>query len=170
MHKDSDYIVAYSHATTIGNKPLGVKILVELGRDITDKEDCVIWNQGEMVFNELWKGHVLQDQERVLSAREQKEKILALFAGRDIFVEEIPNGYCSQPCCVNLPWFVVTTSIGHVKLGWRKHVIEINWEKTLQKKKADELFPGEDVTKDNYYIHAWGYDKAKEYLDVIHKL
>jgi hypothetical protein len=67
---------------------------------------------------------------------------------------------------------VVTTNIGRVKIGWRKRVINIDWSDTVVKKKAEELFPEENVTKGGYdnhfYIHAWSYEDAKKYLDRIH--
>ena len=69
----------------------------------------------------------------------------------NIFVEEIPNGYCNEPCCSRLPWFIVTTPVGHIKIGWRKRVINIDWTNTLQKKNGHELFPNEDVTKSMEY-------------------
>lgn len=101
------------------------------------------------------------------TANEERTKILELFNGHVIFVEEIPNGYCSDYCCKHLPWFMVTTKAGHIKIGWRKRVIEIEWKKTLINQTAEELFTEEKVTKQNKLIHAWGYEKAKEYINVL---
>lgn len=168
MFEDKDYVKVHLHETYIGKKPLGVKIYVAIGREITEEEKNVIWRQGDIIFNGLWKGHVLQDQDIVITAKE-KEDILNLFGDKLIFVEEIPNGYCNQSCCINKPWFIVTTSIGQIKIGWRKRVINIDWSKTTVKETAITLFPNEDTTKGEQYIHAWGYEKAKEYLNIIHK-
>jgi hypothetical protein len=48
------------------------------------------------------------------------------------------------------------------KLGWRKRVISIDWSRTNVS--LPDLFEGEDVTRDDTMIHAWGYDKCAEYL------
>ena len=90
-----------------------------------------------------------------------------LFGSETIYVEEIPNGYCNRYCCKHLPWFVVTTKVGRITIGWRKRVINIDWEGSAITKKANELFPQEDVTKGDKLIHAWGYEKAKEYIGVL---
>jgi len=95
-----------------------------------------------------------------------------------IALEAIPNGYC--PCDVCAPWFIVTTEIGDVKIGWRKRVIEIDWSEVYESKRekpkwenesetirASVLFHGEDVTKGKAYIHAWSKEKAVEYLRVL---
>jgi hypothetical protein len=99
-------------------------------------------------------------------AANEKASIIALFPGQP-FVEEIPNGYCSDFCCKHRPWFVVTTPVGRVKLGWRKRVILIDWSETRSTKTSNKLFAGEDVTKGDRMIHAWSYEKAKEYIDAI---
>ena len=99
-------------------------------------------------------------------AAEEKVAILALFPGTP-FVEEIPNGYCSQYCCKHLPWFIVTTQVGRVKIGWRKRVIQIDWSETRNTKNSEELFAKEDVTKEAKMIHAWSYEDAKRYLEAI---
>jgi len=90
-----------------------------------------------------------------------------------IFMEEIPNEYwgSKDPYSITSPWYMVTTSIGHFKIGWRKRVINIDWSKTLCSKEGKDIFPEEH--KENYptvgdkYIHAYGYEKATEYIKKI---
>lgn len=96
-------------------------------------------------------------------AASQREELLSLFP-EPIFVEEIPNGYCSQWCCKHLPWFSVTTRVGRFQIGWRKRVIHLEWTETRGTKTAKELFPDEDVTKEGRTIHAWGYEPAARYI------
>lgn len=94
----------------------------------------------------------------------------------------LPNGYCSRECCSHKPWFMFHTSDGDIKIGWRKHVISIEWQENF--KPFDiAIFNSEDVTKwcddtDIYKavepgtnptnvkrgIHAWDKHKALEYL------
>lgn len=93
----------------------------------------------------------------------ERDRLVGLF--RDpIFVEAIPNGYCGPSCFPDRPWFIVTTRAGRIKIGWRKRVIAIDWSDSTITATAEELFPCENVTKDGRLIHAWGYDKAREYV------
>ena len=92
-----------------------------------------------------------------------------------IYIEEIPNEYTTEGW--ETPWALVTTSFGHIKIGWRKRVLLIDWSRTRIEKSGAELFPNETVTKgggageykrEQYsYIHAWGYEKAVEYLKCL---
>ena len=81
-------------------------------------------------------------------------------AGWPGVLDETPNLYCKCENCG--PWFVATTPLGAVVLGWRKRVIHIDWSATG--KDLLGLFQTEDVTKDEHSVHAWGPDKAVEYL------
>jgi hypothetical protein len=99
-------------------------------------------------------------------AKNQREGLLACFPDC-IYVEEIPNGYCSDYCCRHLPWFIVTTTRGRVKIGWRKRVISIDWSECPDTDISINLFPEENVTMGARDIHAWDYEKAKQYLDAI---
>jgi hypothetical protein len=81
-----------------------------------------------------------------------------------IHVKEIPNEYEQ----FGEPWFIITTRIGPIKIGWRKRVIAISWEDSDIVKIADDLFPDEDTTKYHRMIHAWSHEKAAEYLKVLH--
>lgn len=149
----------------------GIKILVCSPPDQalreTDKEEIrhVACKLYEDMQGRLHRNH----PDEIEATKKEREDILALFGDRTIFVEEIPNGYSTQ---YGRPWFVVTTRVGRIKIGWRKRVINIDWSETVGKVKAEELFKDETTTKgdsyDNYfYIHAWSYEKAKEYLDKI---
>jgi hypothetical protein len=100
-------------------------------------------------------------------AKVQRAQLLECFMNDVIYVEEIPNGKCSEGCCKHLPWFIVTTKIGRIKIGWRKSVINIDWTETQGTKTSKELFESEDVTKDTRGIHAWGYERAKAYVGAI---
>jgi len=83
-----------------------------------------------------------------------------------IELKSIPNEYCSCNMCA--PWFEANTELGVFKIGWRKRVINIDWTRVNNKKKLlKHLFIGEDVTKGNNYIHAWGDEKAIDYLSRI---
>jgi hypothetical protein len=78
---------------------------------------------------------------------------------------EIPNEYC--PCEACAPWFLARLPFGDIKIGWRKRVINIDWSATG--KELGELFTEENVTKDNFTIHAYGANKAADYLGRIKK-
>jgi hypothetical protein len=98
------------------------------------------------------------------------EKLKSLFNGA-IFVEEIPNEYSSW----DANWLMVTTKVGHFKVGYRSKVINIDWSKTTVKGSGKQLFPNEDVTKGGdcwdtggkQYIHAWSLEKGREYIQKI---
>ena len=96
----------------------------------------------------------------------------------------LPNGY--WPGLVYIPWFLFHTSNGDILIGWRKRVISIEWQENF--KPFDmAIFSSEDVTKwcgdigiqfkhfDSGIlptnvkrgIHAWGVDKAIEYLRMV---
>lgn len=95
------------------------------------------------------------------------EQLSELFvkAGFDpIHVELIGNEYCSQSCCYHIPWVMVTTQKGRIKLGWRKRVINIDWSESDIDLDGNKIFKDEKVTTSEKYVHAWGYEKAVEYL------
>lgn len=66
---------------------------------------------------------------------------------------------------VSLNWFLFRTKYGLIKIGWRKRVISIEWEDTNIRKIVTE----DNVTKDETSVHAWGEEKAVEYLKELVK-
>lgn len=147
----------------------GIKILVAVKHELTADDISVANKAGDMVYNQLLKSFVLQDKDSIAAGKEMRTNILACFGKMPIFTEEIPNEYCGEPECIYNPWFLVATAIGHIKIGWRKRVIVIDWSKTNVKEKANKLFPNEDVTKGEFFIHAWSYEKAKQYIEKLHE-
>jgi hypothetical protein len=86
-------------------------------------------------------------------------------AGFDIiYVETIDNQYCSKACCYKLPWVIVTTKKGRIKLGWRKSVMNLDWSASDITDIGTELFKDEKTTTGERYIHCWSKDKTVEYL------
>jgi hypothetical protein len=151
----------------------GIKILIATTRrpDLTTREIKTAARKAvDLISSEIQAQIIAEDPVQRTRADLEKEGLLNTFP-ENIFVEEIPNGYCSDWCCRHLPWFIVTTKIGRFKIGWRKRVIQIDWSDTVGTKSAEELFPDESVTKRDKMIHAWGIDDAGRYVaEIMHNL
>ena len=99
-------------------------------------------------------------------------------------VEPVANGYNNGPLA--RPWCKAKTTAGDITFGLRKRVYEICWDDIAERRDeklkklpreererakmnltADFIFPGEDVTKDRFMIHAWSEKKLIEYLTKI---
>lgn len=168
--KDSDYKIVHGQESYGNLGGFGVRVMVATTRpDIDLKADplnMVAWKAVDAIFEEVGAQAIQHEPEYLENAADQKARLLALFP-QPIFAKAIPNGYCPRYCCRHLPWFIVTTPIGHFTIGWRKRVIQIDWSETLCLKTAEFLFPLDDVTKSDRMIHAWSYEKAAEYIATI---
>ena len=96
--------------------------------------------------------------------KEEKEKLIACFGSKQIYVKPIKNGYFSDS--LN-PWFSVITYKGEIIIGWRKRVIVIDWAKSDVSMLTRYVFVDEDTTKEDRMIHAWGYEKATQYIKTL---
>lgn len=145
----------------------GVEIVIKYPGNIENdfNHDYYFYEIKDNVIKHIRKTFNSKDPEILQKKAEEKEKLLSLFGNNLIFVEEIPNEYdCDSENC----WFRVTTKIGHLKIGWRKRVIYLDYSETiLNNIKGTNLFPGEDTTTLDTGIHAWGYEKAKEYINIL---
>ncbi len=85
--------------------------------------------------------------------------------------ELLPNGYWED--APHIPWFLYHTPDGDIITGWRKRVISIEWQENFKPFDFEKLFGSENVTKwqenGKRGIHAWGVDKAVEYLEKVLK-
>lgn len=152
---------------SFGSYNFTMEIYVDAGRELNKNDLSKIRDAAEIIQKNILQESIKLNPKSIAEANQEKNDILSLFGDRTIFSEEIPNGYCSEYCCKHLPWFVITTNKGRIKIGWRKRVINIDWSDSIIKEKANDLFEEEDVTKGDKYIHAWGLEKAKEYINKL---
>jgi hypothetical protein len=150
-----------------GKYKIDVEITADVKRELTENDYRNASKIGEKIVNSLMEETYNIDPQNKIVAEKERTEILSVFGDRSIFVEEIPNGYCDRYCCKHLPWFIVTTTKGRIKIGWRKRVIHIDWEDSIIPDSAETLFPDQDVTKFDKGIHAWGIENAKVYIDKL---
>lgn len=155
---------------SVGQISFGIKILIaspRLPNNLNKLPNAVsnaAFEAARTIGNETCAALLAADPETAKQAAEEKRQLLALFPNR-IYVEPSKNGYWGDAWHArHLPWFVVTTEVGRFVVGWRKRVIHLDWSAVPGAKDAEALFPNEDVTKDDKSIHAWGYEKAAEYV------
>lgn len=83
-------------------------------------------------------------------------------------LHELPNGYWPKVYAEEReesPWWLALTEFGPVKIGWRKRVLNIDWTET----QVRHIVTEDDTTKDETMVHAWGYDKAIQYLTAFRR-
>jgi hypothetical protein len=147
-----------------GRSEIGIEILVAVTRPFTEADERAADKACDELQRVLETETLRLDPHMAVEIEVERQQLLGLFAGADIFAEAIPNGYASDlPYYSSRPWFVVTTKKGRITLGWRKRVIEIRWDPCVAMS-AEILFSEEQVTKAGRLIHAWGYEKAQEYI------
>ena len=77
----------------------------------------------------------------------------------------IPNGYHPNPDSTYYgPWFLVETPKGFIRMGWRKRVISIDWERSTMTASGEQVVDEPRVTHWKKGVHCWGADKAVEAL------
>jgi hypothetical protein len=137
--------------------------------------DRYVIKEGDEGFFNVWKYYHSECNRKHMEEKQEREfrEIFAKAGFTEIQMISLPNEYC--PCEHCPPWFDVTTELGTFKIGWRKRVVCINWNNTVPATEGYQcltykLFEDEDVTKGEGYIHAWGYDKATDYLARLHDL
>src|SRR5882724_2753252 len=120
-----EYVKAYEMESHGEYGSLGIRIMLSLPRELTDEDKWTLQKSADTIHNEIMAETIKLDPETEKDRQLVRAGIVGLFL-QPIYVEEIPNGYCSQWCCRQKPWYVVTTSVGRIKIGWRKRVLEIS--------------------------------------------
>lgn len=153
------------------NHGLDVEIIVKHTDAVSkDKMSGLLTTCLDLVHQDVCKYIAMQDKDLIENSKKTIDNLKSLF-DNPIYVKEIPNEYYNKYSYLAVPWLLVTTTKGIIKIGWRSKVINIDWSESDVLSTAEDLFPDENVTKGDYtnwrYIHAWGYDKAREYISKI---
>lgn len=158
--------------SSIGGSSLEVDIIVFASKEIPkSSSDRLISNAAYELFDAL-----LDAGKKAQSKKEFpdfKEQVVGMFRSAGlppVYLHAKENEYSKN----GIPWVDVYTKIGPVTVGWRKSVVVLSWEGTVIAKQQHEttsqdLFPGEDVTKGVYMIHAHGYESLARYISVLGK-
>ena len=157
----------YSAHGSNANYNISIEILMDINRELTDADESNLRQCVDVLVKAIHSETASNDSEIKKNAEKERQEILQLFGNKVIFVEEIPNGYCDCYLCKYMPWFKITTDKGRIKIGWRKRVINIDWSESNIMETAEELFSDEETTKYDKHIHAWGYEKAGEYINKL---
>jgi hypothetical protein len=165
---------AESHGSSSGTT--GVKIFVKARPDqlavfdpVGDMKTPYVYlgTTADNIIEEMKMMAATRDpktKERQLQMRQQFEQIFCEAHLHPFHMRMIPNEYCPKHCCITLPWFVVTSRLGPIKIGWRKRVISIDWRDSDVKADGSQLFKDENVTALDAGVHAWSNEKATAYL------
>lgn len=193
---DSNYQLSTAVESRSEAGVYGVKIYVRRPPEAQDRWDALRkkdWRQctaeerdikimvphADDILQVVRKQDRLLDPETKRKEDELRSRFKNAFGKRVIFMEAIPNGYLrpDDPWAVGEPWYRVTTSIGHLVVGWRKRVIHLDWKDTILRSLkpeqqqsvpgGEEVFPNEDTTRLETGIHAWGYDDLTRYLNAL---
>ena len=112
--------------------------------------------------------HKICNREDLKNTYSQRfQKIFQAAGFEDLELTPKNNEYCQCERCA--PWFDVKTEYGTISIGWRKRVINIDVSAT-NLNGLDRLFSKEETTKTPMSIHAWGWDKAQDYLTVFYQV
>jgi hypothetical protein len=97
--------------------------------------------------------------------KEEAEAIFTLAGIPILSIFQIRNEYWGndEQMQKELPWWLVKTKYGLIKIGWRKRVISIDWSDTG----INQILTTDNVTKAQTLQHAYSHADAVKYMDVL---
>ncbi len=107
-----------------------------------------------------------EKEKMVKEEREAIESAMKISGIKYTKVYELVNQYwgdCPTKYDVSTPWYLFITEIGHIVVGWRKRVLNVDWSETKVRKIVTE----DQVTKAEDMVHAYSYLKLAEYLTAL---
>ena len=160
-----DFQLAHAQAGSDGS---GVAIYIRGARPLPPEVEKVARKYGSDIVTAVEEAKARLDPETEIVAKCVQAWLLACFADAGltpVFSESVPNEYWPDARDrLRSPWLLVTTRLGHVKIGWRKSVIQIDWSRTVVEANGRELFPETKNTVGDRHVHAWSLPEAAEML------
>lgn len=70
------------------------------------------------------------------------------------------------------PWAILETSFGEIRIGWRKRVIHIDWDRApgLANVSGNDVVADSNTTHGATMVHCWGIEKAEVALHRLYEL
>lgn len=133
------------------------------------KENPCVYIKGEYYHDSCWRNY-----RRLLEVDRLTRCLMEIvYDSTEYTFELLPNGYCNDSCFSHIPWILFHTVDGDIIIGWRKRVISIEWQENYKPFKMN-IFRSHKGTKwrekGKRGIHAYGDDKAIEYLKKVRKV
>lgn len=97
------------------------------------------------------------------------ESVLTLAGLKPERMWELANGYWPLAPTyddVRKPWWLAQTSLGLIRIGWRKRVMSLEWDATPHR----GVVTDDEVTKSETMVHAYAPAKAVEYLTRLREM
>jgi hypothetical protein len=166
----TEWEVPYHSVTSSDRTTVGLELRALLRRPLEEADKRVIDRAMRELEEDLLAEAARRDPVNIAWKEQWLSDARKLFADAGmplIYVREIDNEYCGPRCCPHRVWLLVTTTIGVIKIGWRKNVIVIDWSATDITAQAVKLFQNENVTMGERMIHAHGYEAATRYLTTL---
>ncbi len=148
-----------------------------LKNDTWCAEHHVVEEGDSALFNSYsFLHHHCNQQRETASAEKFFRSVFADADFKEVTLKAIPNEYLGADATV--PWYLVETEVGLIKIGWRKRVTYVGWGEDGEDMRNQNqlggwdvnllrLFRKEEVTKGSGFIHAWSREKVVEYLSKI---
>ncbi len=168
MIKPEDYETYSKYESSSSFGSVGVEIRIASSKFHASEENKKFITQLTDQLIEMVNLRIYRGLPETTAKIEENEKIIrSFFGGRAIYLEEVPNEYSNDFYYFDRKWFRVWTDKGPIKVGRRKRVWHIEWEKRTNPLYAGNLFKDEQVSIGDRWIHAWSDQDAARYIDKV---
>lgn len=123
----------------------------------------------------VWRHLSCEQIRQIQDGFEELRAIVDATPFRGVPLRLIPNMYWPNAVGRDYPvdpWAILETSFGEIRIGWRKRVIHIDWDRApgLASVSGSSVVARSDITNGATMVHCYGTEKASEALRRLHEL